>query len=95
MFGKIVNGNLVIAPNPIIINGNLVGNPPDDVYAAQGYKRIISVQKPEQTQPGFYWSETWTELGNSIQQGWELLERSELTADEALGIILGGDGNDA
>lgn len=90
-YAKLINDNLSLAPNPILHNGLWYGNPPASVYEAEGYKIVTYTPMPE-APSGYYYAETWSETEDAIVQGWELVEapEPELSADEALDILLGG-----
>lgn len=82
-YAKLINSYLQYAPNPILIEENWIGNPPDSVYEAEGYKSVVYTDQPNEAPDGYYWGETWTENENIIQQGWELVE-IPITDEEAL-----------
>ena len=82
-YAKLIDGAIVYAPNPILVNGNYIGNPPGSVYEAQGYKPVVYSDPPGEAPAGFQWMETWTENENIIQQGWVLVE-APISEDEAL-----------
>lgn len=91
-YAKLENGYPHYAPNPIRVDGNYVGNPPGDVYLAEGYKPVRHTE-PGETPDGYFWAETWTETDSEIVQGWEAVELpDEVGADEAMEILFGGDG---
>jgi hypothetical protein len=48
MFGKIINGELIKAPNKIKHKGRVYYNPKDDVYIDAGYYPIIETDIPEE-----------------------------------------------
>ena len=90
-YAKLINNSPSYAPNPIIHNGLWYGNPPGAVYEAEGYKIVTYAPQPE-APSGYYYQETWAETEGAIVQGWELVKapEPELSADEALDILLGG-----
>lgn len=69
-YAKLIEGRPVFAPNPIIVEGFLVGNPPADIYTAQGYKPVVVLDQTEAQGDG-YFSETWEDNGTEIVQGWK------------------------
>lgn len=89
-YAKLINDTLSLAPNPILHNGFWYGNPPGEVYEAEGYKVVQYTEQPTDPGEGYQWQETWTETEDAIVQGWELVEEPELSTDEALDILLGG-----
>jgi hypothetical protein len=92
-FAKLIDGNPVYAPNPIRHNGLWYGNPPGEVYAAEGYKPVRYTDQPEPPGVG-WWVETWTETEDAIVQGWEWHEATdedEISDTEALEMLTGGE----
>lgn len=81
-YAKLIEGQPVFAPNPIIVEGFLVGNPPADIYAAQGYKPVVVLDQPEAQGDG-YFSKTWADNGAEIVQGWEWVETGDPSGGEA------------
>ena len=39
-YAKLINNSPVYAPNPILHNGLWYGNPPGEIYEADGYKPV-------------------------------------------------------
>lgn len=92
-YAKLINNYPSYAPNPITVNGVRIGNPPGEVYAAEGYKRVSYTEQPEPQGVG-RWNETWTETDEAIVQGWswnEATDEDEISDSEALSILAGGD----
>ena len=90
-YGKLINNNLVSAPNPILIDGAYIGNPPGSVYEAEGYKPVVYSDPPGDAPAGYQWTETWSEEQGNIQQGWVLEEITELNGDQAMEFLFGGE----
>ncbi len=94
-FAKLIDGNLNPAPNPIEVAGNYIGNPPDEIYLQEGYLYVHTVSCPiEDPEPGYMWSDSWIEENGYISQVWnqvEIPEEPEISAEEALDIIFGGE----
>lgn len=88
-YAKLIDGNLVYAPNPILHNGLWYGNPPAEVYLAEGYKPVRYTEPPA-AESGCRPVETWTETEEALVQGWTLEPAGELTEAEILDILLGG-----
>lgn len=90
-YAKLINNTLSLAPNPILHSGSYIGNPPGEVYEAEGYKVVRYTDAP-QVEPGYVVVPGWTETEDEIVQTWEIVEapEPELSADEALDILLGG-----
>lgn len=92
-YAKLMESLPVWAPNPITVNGVRIGNPPAELYAAEGYKPVRWAEQPEPQGVGRF-VETWTETDGAIVQGWqwqEAADEDEISAAEALRILLGGD----
>ena len=70
-YAKLINNTLTLAPNPIIVGDRQIGNPPGEVYTAQGYKPVVYTEPPGEAYPGYMWVEKWYELNDSIYQAWE------------------------
>lgn len=90
-YAKLINGYPRYAPNPILHNGLWYGNPPAEVYEAEGYKAVRYTDAPE-VEIGSVAVPGWREEEDEIVQTWEIVEapEPELSADEALDILLGG-----
>lgn len=93
-YAKLINGYPVYAPNPILHNGSYIGNPPGSVYEEQGYKPVRFTDAPEPIGDGYY-MENWTETETEIVQGWEWVDDPNISDEEALNIIMGGEDNDS
>lgn len=92
IYAKLIEGELVFAPNPIKVGEAYIGNPLGSVYEAEGYKPVSFINQPEPLGTG-WWIETWTEAENMIVQGWtwhEATDEDEISSEEALQILLGG-----
>lgn len=93
-YAKLVNDYPQYAPNPILRNGSYIGNPPDSVYEEEGYKPVRYTDQPEPLGDGYY-MENWTETDTEIVQGWEWVDDPNISDEEALNIIMGGEDNDS
>ena len=82
-YAKLINGFPTYAPNPILHSGLWYGNPPGEIYEAEGYKPVVYSDPPGDAPSGFQWSEIWSEDDFNIQQGWVLVE-VPITEEEAL-----------
>jgi len=74
-------------------------NPTAEQYAEAGYLPVIESAPPEAPE-GYHYEPDYTEDGGEIVQVWELVEdpdpeEQEVSAEEALDIILGGGDNEA
>lgn len=82
-YAKLINQYPQFAPNPIKHEGLWYGNPPGEVYTAEGYKPVVYTDPPTEPGEGYQWSETWSETATEIVQGWVLVE-VPITEEEAL-----------
>ena len=90
-YAKLINNFPSYAPNPILVDGAYIGNPPGSVYEEQGYKPVVYSDKPADPPMGYYWAERWTEDGANIVQTWVLEQYEDIPADMAMKILFGGE----
>lgn len=89
-YGKLIDGNLTIAPRKLPGDGVVVYNPPESMYRAQGWKPVEFADAPEAPE-GFYYASVWEETADSIVQTWALVPvPDEVDDSEAFDIIFGG-----
>lgn len=92
-YAKLINNYPSYAPNPILVDGNWIGNPPGSVYEEQGYKSVVYNDMPaESPGEGMMWSEKWTEDAEHIYRGWEAIAQPEPSADDVINYLFGGSG---
>ena len=91
VYAKLNDGKLIFAPNPILHNGSYIGNPPGSVYEAEGYKPVVYSDPPSEAPAGYQWTETWSEEQGNIQQGWVLVEITELDGEQSMQFLFGGE----
>ena len=84
-YAKLINGFPAFAPNPILHNGLWYGNPPAEIYLADGYKPVRYANPPGEAPSGYQWVETWSETATEIVQGW-VLAQIPITEEDALTI---------
>lgn len=90
MYGKLIEGNLTIAPRKLPGDGVVVYNPPEEMYLMQGWKPIQFTDEPD-APIGYHYEESWEETSDEIVQTWTLVEDPDDIDDaEALEILLGG-----
>lgn len=82
-YAKLINNFPAYAPNPILVDGVYIGNPPGSVYEAEGYKPVVYSDPPSEAPAGYQWTERWSEGDGNIVQGW-VLEEVPISEDEAL-----------
>lgn len=70
-YGKLIDGVLIYAPNPLSHNGMRIYNPSGDLYVAEGYAPIIETSAPESTEDSVvYYAPTWEMQANQIVKVW-------------------------
>lgn len=69
-YGKVSDGNLILAPHKIALDGMQIFNPTEEQLLSAGYKTITETDAPE----GQHYESTYTDAGDTIMQGWELVE---------------------
>lgn len=94
MYAKLENGMLHSAPKTVTWKGCTVNNPSADKLVELGYKPVIYTDMPTEVVEGKRYESGWTEEENEIVQTWTLVDdpvypEPELSADEALNIIMG------
>lgn len=82
-YAKLIDNSPSYAPNPILVDGNWIGNPPGSVYESEGYKPVVYTDPPTEPGEGYQWVETWSETETEIVQGWVLVE-VPISDEEAL-----------
>lgn len=88
-YARLIDGFPSYAPNPILIDGAYIGNPPGSVYEAEGYKPVRFTDPPE-TDIGYTAVAGWTETETEIIQTWEIVE-AEVDPANAMEILFGGE----
>lgn len=91
IYAKLINNSPVYAPNPILVDGSYIGNPPGEVYTSEGYKPVVYSDKPADPPMGYYWAERWTEDDTNIMQTWVLEQYEDIPAEMAMEILFGGE----
>lgn len=96
-FGQLINGNLVYAPKPLVIDGVKIYTNDASIYAQQDWYLIINTVAPDDAEKyTYYWAvddetqtitQTWIEIGQPIDPSTiltmrERLENLETTVDE-------------
>lgn len=88
-YAKLINSYPTYAPNPILHDDLWYGNPPGEIYTAEGYKPVRYTEPPE-TDIGYTAVEGWTETETEIIQTWEIME-AEVDPANAMEILFGGE----
>ena len=91
MYGKLIDGNLILAPRKLTVGEYTVYNPTPEMLIAEGYKPVVYTDPPE-TQPGYIAVPGWTENALEIAQVWTVEpEPDDVDADRAMEILFGGE----
>lgn len=94
-YGKLNEGKLVLAPNNLPGDGVVVYNPSSEMYAANGWKKVVFTEMPI-CEEGYHAEYSWHETAKQIRQEWtqvqdppeEANERDFIEALEDLGVNL-------
>lgn len=91
-YAKLIDGDILqFAPNPILVDGNWMGNPPGSIYEAEGYKTVTYTDPPT-VQPGYVAVPGWDEEEDEIVQVWSIEEEPDEVDDaRAMEILFGGE----
>lgn len=94
MYAKIENGTLRSAQKKVDYNGKTIFNPPEDVLLELGYLLVTYTDMPTDATDGQHYESSWRQTDAEIVQAWTLVDNPaepepELSADEALNIIMG------
>lgn len=85
IYGKLVDGELRGAPNPLKTEDSYIFTNNAAIYLANGYKPIILTDCPSD---GKSYIDSWAETETEITQIWtELPQTDEISDSEALSII--------
>ena len=78
MYAKLENGTLNPAPHRIALSGMQIFNPTPDQLTQAGYKPVTETPMPEDPAPdGQHYEPTYSDSGDTITQGWTLVEDEE------------------
>ena len=72
-YGKLIDGNINWAKNPIVYKGFRIANPPASIYLELGYKPVRFTDPPE-VEPGYYAVYSWREDAEEIVQVWTIIQ---------------------
>lgn len=88
-FAKLIDSRPAYAPNPIKHDGLWYGNPPAEVYQAEGYKPVTFTDPPT-VEHGYIAVPEWEDTGEEIVQTWAVEpEPDEISEERAYRIITG------
>ena len=78
MYAKLENDTLIPAPHRITLSGMQIFNPTPDHLTQAGYKLVTETAMPEDPAPdGQHYEPTYSDSGDTITQGWTLVENEE------------------
>lgn len=91
MYGKIIDGKLVLAPNPLINWRYKIYNPRPEEYTENGYKEIVETEYPTDDK---YYEKHYVERNGKIYSEWVEAEAPEMivptpTAEERITALEG------
>lgn len=94
MYAKLQNGFLRSAPKTIVLDGRTINNPYPEELEHLGYKPVLYTDTPTEVTEGKHWESEWEDGETEVKQVWILVDapvypEPELSADEALNIIMG------
>ena len=91
MYGKLIDGNLILAPRKLTVGEYVVYNPTPEMLIAEGYKPVIYTDPPT-VEPGYAAVPGWEENVLEIVQVWTIeAEPDDVDADRAMEILFGGE----
>lgn len=78
MHAKLSNGFLHSAPKIITLDGRTINNPYPEELEELGYKPVVYVDVPDNTEGGKHWESGWMEEENAIKQVWTMVDDYDL-----------------
>ncbi len=99
MYGKIIDGKLILAPNPMVVGKRKIYNPKPEQYVENGYLEIIETDYPDDNK---YYEKQYIEQDGVIRGIWveteapefptvvPTLEERTTALEQALNMILEG-----
>ena len=79
MYAKLENNTLIPVPHRIVLSGMQIFNPAPDQLTQTGYKPVTETPIPEDPAPdGQHYEPTYSDSGDTITQGWTLVENEEV-----------------
>lgn len=76
IFGKVINGELHIAPNILNKDGKQYINPPEELYLELGYLPVEYAEMPNEKE-GYHLVQNWFEDRNQLVQNWTYVENQD------------------
>lgn len=84
MFGKIVDGKLIIAGNKIQIKNGWITNPTEQMLKELGYKEIVSTEKSKFDSTTEKLVENYKDNGKEIEINFAKVKKTDVEIAEAL-----------
>ena len=78
MYAKLENNTLIPAPHRIVLSGMQIFNPTTDHLTQAGYKPVTETPMPDDAPEGQHYEPTYSDTGDTITQGWTLVENEEV-----------------
>ena len=69
IYCKLIEGQLIFAPQKIYINNEIIHNPTDEQLESQGWKQLIT-SIPSEVREGHYTKAVYFDTGDYILQSW-------------------------
>ena len=94
MYAKLMSGTLRSATKKVDYNGKTIFNPTEEILLELGYLPVTYTDMPTDAPDGQHYESSWSQTDVEIVQVWTLVDNPaepepELSADEALNIIMG------
>ena len=87
-YAKLIEGELILAPNKLVGETTTVYNPPPEMLMAEVYKPVRFTEPPT-VEEGYIAVPGWQDEGFEIVQVWHIEEApDEIDAEEAMEILL-------
>lgn len=88
-YAKLIEGQIVFAPRKIRGPEYTTYNPPAEMLIEAGYKPVTYTDPPE-VEEGYVAVPGWEETEEAIVQTWTVEPEGDISAEEALEILMGG-----
>lgn len=83
-YGKLVDGNLVIAPKVLVTDLGTITNPTEQNYFDNGYQKVNFSDQPEFDRDNFKLEPLYIRVDNQINVSWQIIE---LTQEEKRQVL--------
>ena len=86
MYGKLIDGKLQLAPNPLKVDGKTVANPGKELLLNLGYMPVLVTEQP--CREGYYYIACYKAENNQIIQYWDEYKVEETqTLEDRLDVV--------